>query len=290
MSWLLNIKPLWLREKLYYLLFSKAKIDNHNFTNGVPLVFAPQIRMQLLTSDVGHRAIVLTGLCELKITKKILLLGKKKKTNLLIDVGANYGYYSLLWAGINPNNKAICFEPSPRSLLGLEFNIINNNLNSQIEIHNKAVGEKDGKMFFVLGPEEQTGWGGLLKEFQPGAIEVPVVKLDTLFFNQVDFSCIDVLKIDTEGADLLVLRGAEKLLSNHRIPHIFFEENTERMKQLDLRPGDAQRLLRAYGYTVKHLGSMNYYATLSRQEMYFPEKRSFWRRIRYSLKFPRISL
>lgn len=57
-----------------------------------------------------------------------------------------------------------------------------------------------------------------------------------------------MLKIDVEGADTLVLRGAEALLRARRIGTIFFEDNLTRMAKLGIARGEAQALLESCGY------------------------------------------
>ena len=128
-----------------------------------------------------------------------------------------------------------------------------------MDIHQIAVGKESGSLPFTLGPDEQSGWGGLLAVKEEGAIKVAVVSLDEIFLNGQD-KCIDVLKIDTEGADTWVLQGAEQLLQWHKIHHIFFEENITRMSALGIKPGEAQALLQDCGYCIKRLGKGEWYA------------------------------
>ncbi|HEY9300706.1 MAG TPA: FkbM family methyltransferase, partial [Phormidium sp.] len=92
------------------------------------------------------------------------------------------------------------------------------------------------------------------------SVEVPVTSLDDFFIDKDII--IDVLKIDTEGADTWVLQGAEGLLRSHKIRHIFFEENATRMAALGLLPGEAQAFLQSCGYQVERLGGNDWSAHL----------------------------
>ncbi len=105
------------------------------------------------------------------------------------------------------------------------------------------------------------GWGGIIVDNQPNTAKVSVDKLDNIFLES-DREFIDVLKIDTEGADTWVLQGAEQLLRSQKIKHIFFEENTVRMSQLNIQIGDAQKLLKAHGYKVKNIAKGEWYASI----------------------------
>ena len=95
-----------------------------------------------------------------------------------------------------------------------------------------------------MGPSEQSGWGGLATAESDRTIRVAVSRLDDLL--PTDFTA-SVLKIDTEGADCLVLAGAQRLLGRRAFAHVFCEVNPERMKVLGIPPGEAERCLQAAG-------------------------------------------
>ncbi len=79
---------------------------------------------------------------------------------------------------------------------------------------------------------------------------VPVVTFDSQL--PAD-TVIELLKIDAEGADTWVLRGARGLLENKRIKHIYFEQNKERMAALGIAEKEPIDFLQGLGYTVKAL-------------------------------------
>lgn len=259
--YLLKIQPLWLREKLYWKLYYNKIYEDLALFSNAQLEFAPQISMNLMPTDVSHKMLAFCGFYELPVSRRIIKLAKAG--GLMIDVGANYGYYSCLWAANGANNKVIAFEASPRNSSGLKLNLMKNELISQIEVYEIAVGKKRGHLFFDLGPEEQSGWGGLLVDEQLDAIKVPIISLDEMFL-KTDYPDIDVLKIDTEGADTWVLQGAKQLLRSHRIHNIFFEENTVRMAKLGIEPGEAQKMLKDCGYKLISLCKGEWYANLSK--------------------------
>jgi FkbM family methyltransferase len=255
----MKIRPLWLREKLFWKLYSKHTATFNNLFEKATLEFAPQISLKLMPTDIGHKQIAFLGFTELSLSLRIAQLAKAG--GLMVDVGANYGYYSCLWAAHHPQNRVITFEASPRNFSALKHNLVNNELESQVDVRQVAVGKERGSLPFTLGPEEQSGWGGLSVEWDKGEIEVCVVSLDEVFFNSGD-ERIDVLKIDTEGADTWVLQGAKQLLQCKRINHIFFEENIGRMSALGLKPKEAQSLLQDCGYRLEPIGNDEWYASL----------------------------
>jgi FkbM family methyltransferase len=201
--------------------------------------------MELLPTDEGHSHVAFAGFYELPLTKMIVALARRG--GLLVDVGANYGYFSLLWAATNPGNKVVAFEASPRNHTALIRNVERNGLADRVAVESNALGRESALMRFDIGPDEQTGWGGLSAQPFWNGIEVTVTTLDEAFPDEAE---IAVLKIDVEGADTWVLEGARELLKGRRIAHIMYEENRGKMKSLGIEPGTAERMLKDNGYDV----------------------------------------
>jgi len=242
---LLKFAPPRVRLFLYYRFF-RGKTRRPDFFRDAPLEFAPTVRMDLLEGDEGHGQMAFTGFYELKLSRYLRRLGKNG--GLLVDVGANYGYFSLIWAAQNAANRVIAYEASPRNQPALSANIAKNHFTERITIKPLAAGKQFGKLGFHLGPEGQTGWGGLdLDAPHEKMVEVPVVRLDEDLNGE---KSIEVLKIDTEGADAWVIDGAERLLREKKIRHIFFEEHPTRMAKLGIKPGSAAARLESCGYSV----------------------------------------
>jgi FkbM family methyltransferase len=142
-----------------------------------------------------------------------------------VDVGANVGHWTEHFLRIS-SVKGILFEPSERcvSLLKEKFK------DMPITVRNAAVGDKAGSIWFV--EEENFGEASAVAESylpsqQPGnsaTKQVSMVTLDGELLS-ADFN-IDFLKVDAEGYDLKVLKGAESLLRKGRIRFVQFEYNS----------------------------------------------------------------
>lgn len=244
----LRLAPIWLRTKLYYY-FYRGKTKRPDLFQSASLSFAPDLRMHLHPTDEGHGQIAFTGFYELALTRRIAQLARKG--GLLADVGANYGYFSLLWAAQKPGNRSVAYEASPRNLAPLQSNISRNGFDTAVEVRPVAAGRRAGSMEFDQGPGNQTGWGGVvLSANSNSTVTVPVVRLDESLAVE---RFVDVMKIDIEGADTWALMGAESLLRDKRIGRIFYEENTPRMRELGISPGEAESLLQSFGYRVSRL-------------------------------------
>ncbi len=249
------IYPLSLRERVSWRarkIFPKAK------DRDVSLEFDKNLKMDLSNTDVGHQSIIFNGFYELDLTKKMVALAKKG--GVLFDVGANYGYYSCLWAAKNKENRIYAFEASPVNQGPLKNNITKNGLSKAITLVPNAAGKEEGKLKFSLGNESnQTGWGGLSISEDTDCVEVRVITLDN-FAEANGVGKVNVLKIDTEGADTWVLYGAENLLKKKKIDHIFFEHNAPRMKMLGIKGDEAQQFLEKLDYTVERISPNDFYA------------------------------
>jgi hypothetical protein len=119
-------------------------------------------------------------------------------------------------------------------------------------LRSKALGKENAQLQFSLGPDDQTGWGGIsLGKGDGKTITVPVVRLDEIFGSDTQ---INVLKVDIEGADTWAILGVEKLLRAKRIKHVYFEENASRMNLPGIKAGEAQAYLHSLGYRVELFG------------------------------------
>ena len=255
MNLLYKIYPLWLREKIYFHLIARINPALKN-SGGYDLEFAPVKMNALLPTDYGHRQIAWLGFYELDLSRKISSLARQGGT--MVDVGTNVGYFTCIWAASNPINEVCSFEPSPRNLSMLRRNLSALNNPQRVQIFDHAVGKEAGTLHFDIGPEEQSGWGGLANTASARTIQVKVCRLDDLVPPN---KTVSVLKIDTEGADTWVLLGAVNLLRQKRIRHIFYEANLERMQRLGIQPDEAGKFLTGLGYKVSAFGPQEFYAT-----------------------------
>jgi FkbM family methyltransferase len=147
-----------------------------------------------------------------------------KDANLVIDLGANEGYYTLKLKQNNPKCKVIVVEPNPLAFEVLEKNIKSNKL-SDIILVNKAVCSKNGKIIFKI-VENVSAIGGKdlgimnrpwLKEEMIKKVKVDCITLNKLLKNyKIDE--LDILKLDVEGMELEILKSSKNLLNKiHKI-------------------------------------------------------------------------
>lgn len=177
-----------------------------------PLVLSRPFESYRLFVDVSRTTA--QGLLYLKgsrfVDEKTLVDELVEPGMTAIDVGANIGYYMLLLTRrVGEDGNVICLEPDPENLTELSRNLHCNQVENA-EVVESAVGETNGQVRF------QSGKNGNVSE--SGDISVPLVKLDSV----LDGHECDFIKIDVEGYEGSVLRGASETIQN-KTPKILLE-------------------------------------------------------------------
>jgi len=143
-----------------------------------------------------------------------------KKGDIVIDVGANIGYFTLLFARlVGETGKVIAIEPDPSNFKLLEKNIHDNNFKNIITLQN-AVSNNEDIVSLIQG--ETIGEHKISNETHDESVKVKCMKLDDYCTR---FKKIKLLKSDTEGNEVSVLNGCEKLLKEEKIENIMIEFN-----------------------------------------------------------------
>lgn len=157
--------------------------------------------------------------------------------DVFVDVGANVGTYSL-WAG-DHGARVLAFEPHPVAATRLRTNVAMNDF--PIAVYEAALGEKAGALALT---EDLESTNHLDFTHSSGSIPIAVLTLDEVIRDQGDF----LMKIDVEGAEELVLRGATDALVNRRIRVMQLEWNSLSETLLGRSRSELADLLRTYGY------------------------------------------
>ena len=152
-----------------------------------------------------------------------------KRSQVIFDVGANLGIYSLTSAAISPEARLFAFEPTPAIAAHLRRTLEDNHLN-RINVVEKAVARTSGTAVLNLLGAKIEGNEGMnfvtQKAVAADSITIETVSLDD-FCQLQGIDQIDLLKIDIQGNEAEALRGAERMLSEGRIRCIFTELNWE---------------------------------------------------------------
>jgi FkbM family methyltransferase len=141
-----------------------------------------------------------------------------KSGDIVLDIGAHIGYYTLIFAKlVGENGKVYAFEPDPTNFNILRKNIENNNYKNVVLI-NKAAVNKTSKLKLYLNDSNQ-GDHRIYDSFDGRKfVEIEGIVLDEYFTNRD--RKINFIKMDIQGAEFGALQGMQNLLKNNE--HIIF--------------------------------------------------------------------
>ena len=174
-----------------------------------------------------------------------------------LDIGANIGYMtSLLAVRTGQTGRVYGFEPHPGLFLKLKGNLQDKfggaiaGKHAAVTLLESAIGADEGLVDLVepKGFEYNQGSASLASLTQESLgrevrHRVQIQRLDTIFQHSEQFG---MMKIDVEGAELAVLRGAKRLLAEKRIRDIVFED-------FNPFPSECVTLLQSHGYSIYRL-------------------------------------
>lgn len=167
---------------------------------------------------------------------------------VVLDIGAQTGLFSLM-AKYFPHSKWYAFEPIKEAIHTLKKNLAVNNINN-VFMHEVAVSDICGKSTLKMPDKNNWGLSTLgstpLRFSKTGEREVNCITLDA-FVDTQQIKRVHFIKIDTEGWELYILRGAQQLLMRDH-PIILMEYNETNMKQCGVVKQDINNFLRTMGY------------------------------------------
>jgi len=160
--------------------------------------------------------------------KSIALLQQYiKPDSLVIDVGANIGFFTLhLARWVTGTGKVIAIEPETINYERLQRQLVRAGIIEQVETIKGAVANQRGSTFLELNPLHP-GDHKLSRNGQ--GISVPVTTIDALV-EAHNWQTVSFIKIDVQGAESLVLAGAEETLNRFR-PVLMIEVGNDYLKQ-----------------------------------------------------------
>ncbi len=173
--------------------------------------------MLVSRSDAVGAGIARTGVHELAVSEAIWRLAEGDE--LAVDVGANLGYFTGLLA--RRANEVVALEPNPRLYRLIAGNIQRWDVAGKITLDTRAASDRTGTARLSLPANYENNHGiATLESLGDGAsYEVPTVQLDDVIAGRA----VGVLKLDVEGHEPLVLRGARRSLG--AIRDVVFEHH-----------------------------------------------------------------
>ena len=186
--------------------------------------------------------------------RKLLAVG-----DTVVDVGANIGYFSLLSASIvGATGQILAFEPEPNNIATLHRNIAVNGFEN-IYPYQYALSNHVGRDEFYISANDPAH--SLVKsKLHISSIFVNVEKLD----NFIPSGQVKLIKIDTEGNELSVLKSAENVIKRSKEINLIVEISPSRI------PNSVIAYINELWEYVKYLGMQNFYIINDYDETIIP--------------------
>jgi FkbM family methyltransferase len=167
-----------------------------------------------------------------------------KPGSVILDIGANFGYYSLALANFLRSDCTVyAFEPNPGTYQTLCDNISLNNLGNVIHPRAMGLSDFDGEVSFV----EPVGNAGATTLVKGKGVQVKT--LDS-FVHENNLPRVDLIKIDVEGMERSVLRGARHLFENIPAPPILIEINPHTLRLADTSASELINDIQMLGFNI----------------------------------------
>lgn len=172
----------------------------------------------------------------------------------VVDAGANWGVHALYLAMLTgPAGRVLAFEPHPQVVEELRWHVDKNGF-KQVEVHACGLLDENGEIPFVLGGSSKTSHVlGTHDHTEGRQVVVPCRTLDEVI-DESGITSLRLLKVDVEGAEGRLLKGAERSILRFR-PHLVVElHNPEQdMEVAALLRQWNYKMERVDGSAIKHL-------------------------------------
>jgi FkbM family methyltransferase len=177
--------------------------------------------------------------------------------DVFVDVGGNEGYFSILAGSKVKDGLVFCIEPQRRLLSVIERNIKLNSVSS-VSIHNIAFADRKGFAELFLRPSTNTGASSFFKHWKLGGTSQ---RVETITLNEFvagkSLKRIRLIKIDCEGAEGLVIKGAGNCLQKHLFDFLVVDYHSQ-IKSTSACDEVHEQIQNA-GYQLAKFGGINIY-------------------------------
>jgi FkbM family methyltransferase len=177
-----------------------------------------------------------------------LIKSQLKPGDTFIDVGANFGYYTVLASKlVGPTGRVIAFEPDPRSFELLRRNVERNGC-TNVVLEQKALADKPGTLTLHVSDSNRGAHSVIAAgtENVSHTVDVPAIPLDDYLKGRD--GRVDLVKIDTEGAEGFILAGMQDTLRKNPAAKLVTEYIPSKLSDSGYPPDKFFGLLKPHGF------------------------------------------
>lgn len=183
-----------------------------------------------------------------KLLKKFV-----KEGTVVIDLGANIGYYTILSAElVGKTGHVYSFEPDLDNFSFMKKSVNTNNL-INVTLEQKGVADKNYQARLYLSDATNAHRIYKSENQDSKSIEIQIIKLDDYFSDGINKPCF--IKSNIQGADIKAIIGMKKILENTSDLILYFEYSPIMLKQFDSDPEPTINSLLDIGFTIYDIGN-----------------------------------
>ncbi len=217
-------------------------------------------QMFLDTNDRLARRIRCEAAFEPAVRREVERIASRRVN--VIDIGANIGYYTILTSKrIGPGKRVFSFEPQPDVVAKLHRNIQASGL-PNVTVFPFALSDASGRAPFHVPQEGGESHGSMQANGRFAVLKIVDVETRRLddVWQQLGSPDIGLIKMDAEGAELPILRGAVALLSGANRPVLVFEACEDNCQPFGYCVFDLLDYVRDFGYRLRQLDQYDWLA------------------------------
>lgn len=218
------------------------------------------LKLDLRFRDATAMRFLLDGQFEPQVSAVAFALIRPGMT--VLDIGANIGVHTLHFSKlVRADGLVLAIEPNPVARGELERNIALNGI-SNVRVFPDVLWEREGEEEFFYPVTGQEAMGGLASNRRFRAAYEARVHTSTLdgLLGRNGIEKVDFVKLDVEGAELQVLRGATHLFRAGSAPPILYESTENNTAAFSYGPDDVRQFLSSRGYLIQQIDQEDYLA------------------------------
>jgi FkbM family methyltransferase len=205
--------------------YTYLKNDYEKRKPSVVSIISNEVTIKMNVMNFSEYLRVMSFRNDEKIIRNLFKELVREENTILWDIGANIGLYSLLAANLNSNiKKVVSFEPEPRCVERIKDNCELNDLH-KVKIYSLALADVEGFMDLTINEEFGDGNHSLVNRIISKSQSVLEVKVETgdNIIEKYREEIPTVIKIDVEGAEIKVVKGMLKILSDQKCKAVMCE-------------------------------------------------------------------